>query len=153
MAYEDCGHEITGGYVYTGDPAGSRSMTVTMAALREVGTESTWLRGWDPQGMEVELTVEGLTVAAVDRATDRPAPASDGMRALAACMAMYLDATTSGRGLPGYGLSGLAVTRTQWRRGASDMLVHLAMVVLGVGEERAAEWVGEELQEMLAARG
>lgn len=150
---QECGHEITGGYVYTGNPAGSRSMTLTLVKLHEVGSESTWWRGFDEEDMEVEVTVEGLTLPVIDRLTDRPAPATDAMRALRGCMAMYLDATTKGSGLPHYGVSDLAVTRTQWRRGASDMLVHLAMLALGMDEERAAVWVGEELQEMHANRG
>lgn len=76
--------------------------------------------------------------------SDRPEPARDAVGTLRACMAQYLDGARDGR------------QSEQWhaaRDGAGAMLHHLAMVTLGLSDEAATEWLAEELQEMLAARG
>lgn len=131
----DCGHERTGGYVYTGEPAGSRSMELECVALHDIDAERTWLRGWDEERMEVEVKITGLTAAVVDRATDRPLPAADAVTALRGCMAEYL----SPRGGPSMA--------------AGDLLAHLAIAVRGGTRDEAILWLAEEFQEMLAARG
>lgn len=139
-----CDHEVTGGYVYTGDPAGSRSMALECVALHVIDGERTWFRGWDEERMEVEVTITGLTMPVIDRLADRPAPARDAVGALRACMAQYLDGAQEGR---------MSVQWHAQRDGEMLMLHHLAMVTLGLSEEAATVWLAEELQEMAASRG
>lgn len=131
----DCGHEVTGGYVYTGDPAGSRSMALECVALQDIDGERTWLRGWDEERMEVEVTVKGLTLPVIDRLMDRPSPATDAKGLLRGLMSGYLDRRTAG----------------QWG-GSEEILTQAVMLAYGWSQERAATWLAEELQEMLASR-
>lgn len=70
------------------------------------------------------------------------------MGVLRACMSVYLDIQVKNSRMPLRG----ATTRGVWEMGASDMLTHQAMLVLGVDRDQAAEWLGEELAEMLADR-
>jgi hypothetical protein len=143
-----CGHEITGGYVYTGEPTASRSMELECVALHDIDDERLWFRGWDEERMEVEVTIKGLTLPVIDRLTDRPAPAREAMGALRGCMAQYLDS----RALVD-GMHYEPRMRSMWDKGAGDMLAHLVMLTLGKSAQDATEWLAEELQEMLANRG
>lgn len=55
------------GYEYQGDPAASRSMTLNarypgdQRTVRAVDDGGMWLVAYDPEGMEVEVTVTGVT--------------------------------------------------------------------------------------------
>jgi hypothetical protein len=152
-----CDHEVTGGYVYTGDPAGSRSMEVTVRYPGESRTvpaldhEGLWVTVVDEEGMECELQVKGLTdvltravIADTDRYNGRgekysPAEESPltGKGLLRALMSQYLDTPHAQRGV-GMG---------------EALLTHAVMVAYGWSQDRAGTWLAEELQEMLAARG
>lgn len=131
-----CDHEVTGGYVYTGDPAGSRSMELTLTKANDLGDDGLWFTAHDPEGMEVEVKVLGLTLAVADRLTDRPAAARDAQGLLRALMAGYLDRRVTGR-----------------HGGSEEVLTHAVMLAYGWSQDRAGTWLAEELQEMLAARG
>lgn len=48
-------------YVWDGDPCASRSLNLESAKVHSIDEGGLWFRGWDPNNMEVEVTVEGLT--------------------------------------------------------------------------------------------
>lgn len=122
-----CDHEVTGGYVYTGDPAGSRSMELECVALHDIDGERTWFRGWDEERMEVEVTVKGLTGVVVRREV--------------------------GGGILGSMLDAYLSLARDRRSGAELMILTVIGSVLGLTGAAADEWLAEELQEIMAARG
>lgn len=142
-------------YIKTGDPAGSRSMTLTVRYPDDVRTvpaidaEGLWVTVFDEEGMECEVTISGLTLPLMRRVTadtdrynargekysrDEGAPMT-AMGLLRASMSRYLDMPSAGH------------------LGAMALLIAMVETTLGKSGDDADEWLAEELQEMLAARG
>lgn len=48
-------------YAYQGDPAGSRSMDVEAIVINRIDEAGLWVTVYDPEEMECELVIAGLT--------------------------------------------------------------------------------------------
>jgi hypothetical protein len=48
-------------YAYQGDPAGSRSMTLTVRKINSIEPDGTWVTVRDEEDMECEVILTGLT--------------------------------------------------------------------------------------------
>lgn len=150
----ECGHEVTGGYVYTGDQAGSRNMRVTLRRLQVEGPDVLWATVLDPEDMECELTIVGLGRERLLRWLLRSPDAEAAAREQAELLVERQVARLIDWMLSTSTLGGAATERVAAERAArAEALVALAMDALGMSHDEADGWVAEAVESEMGGRG
>lgn len=135
-------------YAYAGDPAGSRSMDLSVRFPGEIRTvpsidaEGLWVTVLDEEGMECEVTVKGLTWDLLEAAM------ADTER-----RGLMPHRQPSARGVLDLLLTTYLAMPHHLRPGAEWMLSTTVARVLGLSGPAADEWLAEELQERYANSG